>query len=266
MAEGTTRRPGSPQRGQAHPFLLGFAVASEARGAALRVPPPCFPPPGDRLEEGAGDAGCAPGAEPGAGGRRAASPWPRSGCRTGRPGCARSPSCSVRVAGGCGTQADALGPGLAAEDLPPPPPALIGWAPPAAPALASSRAANPGTPPQNAAGLQHQHRASPLHRALQRLLPPPQGSGDRAPERRGWRAPGRTIEAPLALGPRPGCRLYPTPAAASPLGFARRVFLVHTCVGTNPISHPERPTWTPPSSLSCVAKGRTRYSELSRVP
>lgn len=82
--------------------------------------------------------------------------------------------------------------------------------------LASPRAANRGTPPQTAArALQHQHRASRFGWAARCGAPPAvsarrlrglggpaagRGASLGAPphtEGRGWRAPGRTIEAPL---------------------------------------------------------------------
>lgn len=89
------RKAGAGAAGWARGFVLGFAVAGAARVRGASLLP--------SLGAGSGgDAGGALGAGSGAWVRRAASPWPRSGCRTGRPGCARSPSCSVRVAGGAG--------------------------------------------------------------------------------------------------------------------------------------------------------------------
>lgn len=125
--------------------------------------------------------------------------------------------------------------------------------------LASPRAANRGTPPQNAArALQHQHRASRSgwaarcgappavsarrHRGLgglprggARVCPPPPHT-----EGRGWRAPGRTIEAPLGsrTPPRLPSRVLPL-RQPQPTALQRRPFFPTPVQGPTPGSHPK---------------------------
>lgn len=120
---GATRRPGRlPAAGTIPSVSPGFRSGEPGLGCrcAHTTPPRCFLP---RDPARAGDAGGALGMrdtrpERGPAHRsHAASPWPRSGCRTGRPGCARSPSCSVLWRAAARRERDWLQ--LAAEALPP---------------------------------------------------------------------------------------------------------------------------------------------------
>lgn len=139
---------------------------------------------------------------------RAASPWPRSGCRTGRPGCARSPSCS-----GVGRRLrDARGRRAGCGESAAPPPALIGRAPPAAPGR-RLRVANRGAA-ANAAP------ACSL------------GPGPRAAEGGGWFRGDNG--SPLGLGPRP-------------VALHRGSFFANLFWDPPPYAHPEGPRWTPPT-------------------
>lgn len=116
------------------------------------------------------------GAGSGAWGRRAALPWSRSGCHIGQLRCARSPSCSVRVADGGGELA---APATRCYRLGPAHHALCGV----------SACSQSGAQWQNAAtALQHRSAAAGVW-------------GPSSPERRGWRAPGRTMKFPLPLTP-----------------------------------------------------------------
>lgn len=109
-ARGAAAWAGPPLRGA----LAPHKGAGDPRGL-LPPAPRCVHPPAQPLAA-APQCGARPPAPPrcgmrgaGAGGRGAV-PWLRSGCRTGPPGCARSPSCCAAVGGaGCGRRAGAGG-------------------------------------------------------------------------------------------------------------------------------------------------------------